>query len=56
MGAVEAVSLRALRRRTSAKWRTHPPDVLPLPVAEALQVSTKIGPFQAPPYTLPASE
>jgi cysteine-S-conjugate beta-lyase len=34
MGAVEEVSLRELRRRTSAKWRTYPPDVLPLPVAE----------------------
>ena len=32
--AVEDVSLGELRRRTSAKWRTHPPDVLPLPVAE----------------------
>lgn len=26
--------LDALRRRTSAKWRLHPDDVLPLPVAE----------------------
>ncbi len=26
--------LAALRRRRSAKWRTHPEDVLPLPVAE----------------------
>jgi cystathionine beta-lyase len=34
MMAVEDVSLGELRRRTSAKWRTHPPDVLPLPVAE----------------------
>jgi cystathionine beta-lyase len=34
MATVEEVSLRELRRRTSAKWRTHPPDVLPLPVAE----------------------
>jgi cystathionine beta-lyase len=33
-GAVEEVSLQELRRRTSAKWRTYPPDVLPLPVAE----------------------
>lgn len=33
-GLEAAVSLAALRRRTSAKWRTHPPDVLPLPVAE----------------------
>ncbi|MCF6508781.1 pyridoxal phosphate-dependent aminotransferase [Blastococcus sp. MG754426] len=28
------VTLPELRRRTSAKWRTHPPDVLPLWVAE----------------------
>ena len=34
MMAVEEVSLGELRRRTSAKWRTYPPDVLPLPVAE----------------------
>jgi cysteine-S-conjugate beta-lyase len=34
MVAVEEVSLRELRRRTSAKWRTYPPDVLPLAVAE----------------------
>jgi cysteine-S-conjugate beta-lyase len=34
MGTVEEVSLGELRRRTSAKWRTYPPDVLPLPVAE----------------------
>lgn len=34
MVAVEEVSLGELRRRTSAKWRTYPPDVLPLPVAE----------------------
>jgi cysteine-S-conjugate beta-lyase len=34
MVAVEEVSLAELRRRTSAKWRTYPPDVLPLPVAE----------------------
>jgi cysteine-S-conjugate beta-lyase len=32
--AVEEISLAELRRRTSAKWRTYPPDVLPLPVAE----------------------
>jgi cysteine-S-conjugate beta-lyase len=32
--AVEEVSLGELRRRRSAKWRTYPPDVLPLPVAE----------------------
>jgi cystathionine beta-lyase len=32
--AVEDISLAELRRRTSAKWRTYPPDVLPLPVAE----------------------
>lgn len=34
MVAVENISLGELRRRTSAKWRTYPPDVLPLPVAE----------------------
>jgi cysteine-S-conjugate beta-lyase len=34
MMAVEEISLAELRRRTSAKWRTYPPDVLPLPVAE----------------------
>jgi cysteine-S-conjugate beta-lyase len=34
MVAVEEVSLDELRRRRSAKWRIHPPDVLPLPVAE----------------------
>jgi cystathionine beta-lyase len=34
MVAVEDISLAELRRRTSAKWRTYPPDVLPLPVAE----------------------
>jgi cysteine-S-conjugate beta-lyase len=34
MAAVENISLGGLRRRTSAKWRTYPPDVLPLPVAE----------------------
>jgi cysteine-S-conjugate beta-lyase len=34
MVAVEEFSLGELRRRTSAKWRTYPPDVLPLPVAE----------------------
>jgi cysteine-S-conjugate beta-lyase len=34
MSGVEEISLGELRRRTSAKWRTHPPDVLPLPVAE----------------------
>jgi cysteine-S-conjugate beta-lyase len=34
MAGVENVSLVELRRRTSAKWRTYPPDVLPLPVAE----------------------
>jgi cystathionine beta-lyase len=27
-------SIETLRRRRSAKWRFHPPDVLPLPVAE----------------------
>ena len=31
---VEELSLAELRQRTSAKWRTYPPDVLPLPVAE----------------------
>jgi cysteine-S-conjugate beta-lyase len=31
---LEDLSLADLRRRTSAKWRTYPPDVLPLPVAE----------------------
>ncbi|HEX2157496.1 MAG TPA: aminotransferase class I/II-fold pyridoxal phosphate-dependent enzyme [Actinomycetes bacterium] len=34
MVAVVEVSLGELRRRTSAKWRTYPQDVLPLPVAE----------------------
>jgi cystathionine beta-lyase len=34
MVGVEGISLGELRRRTSAKWRTYPPDVLPLPVAE----------------------
>jgi cysteine-S-conjugate beta-lyase len=34
MVAVENISLGELRRRTGAKWRTYPPDVLPLPVAE----------------------
>ena len=34
MVAVEELSLAELRRRTSAKWRTYPADVLPLPVAE----------------------
>jgi cysteine-S-conjugate beta-lyase len=34
MVTVEEVSLGELRRRTSAKWRTYPPEVLPLPVAE----------------------
>jgi cystathionine beta-lyase len=34
MVALEELSLAELRRRTSAKWRTYPPDVLPLPVAE----------------------
>jgi cysteine-S-conjugate beta-lyase len=34
MMTVEEISLRELRRRTSAKWRAYPPDVLPLPVAE----------------------
>jgi cysteine-S-conjugate beta-lyase len=31
---VDEISLSELRRRRSAKWRTYPPDVLPLPVAE----------------------
>jgi cysteine-S-conjugate beta-lyase len=34
MVMVEELSLAELRQRTSAKWRTYPPDVLPLPVAE----------------------
>jgi cystathionine beta-lyase len=34
MAMVEKLSLAELRQRTSAKWRTYPPDVLPLPVAE----------------------
>jgi cystathionine beta-lyase len=34
MVAVEEISLAELRQRTSAKWRTYPLDVLPLPVAE----------------------
>jgi len=34
MIGVEEVSLAELRRRRSAKWRTYPSDVLPLPVAE----------------------
>ena len=34
MVAVEEISLAELRRRRSAKWRTYPSDVLPLPVAE----------------------
>jgi cysteine-S-conjugate beta-lyase len=34
MTGLEDVSLAELRLRTSAKWRAHPPDVLPLPVAE----------------------
>jgi cystathionine beta-lyase len=34
MVAVEEVSLAELRRRRSAKWRTYPLEVLPLPVAE----------------------
>jgi hypothetical protein len=33
MAAAEDVSLAELWRRTSAKWRAYPPDVLPLPVA-----------------------
>lgn len=31
---LHALTLDDLRQRTSAKWRTHPPDVLPLWVAE----------------------
>ena len=31
---LEGVPLERLRQRTSVKWRTHPPDVLPLWVAE----------------------
>jgi cysteine-S-conjugate beta-lyase len=34
MAAVEEIALAELRQRTSAKWRSYPPDVLPLPVAE----------------------
>jgi cysteine-S-conjugate beta-lyase len=34
MVGVEELSLTDLRERRSAKWRTYPPDVLPLPVAE----------------------
>ncbi|MEY4899678.1 MAG: hypothetical protein RI895_100 [Actinomycetota bacterium] len=34
MVRVSADSLEVLRKRTSAKWRTFPDDVLPLPVAE----------------------
>ena len=34
MAKVSADSLEVLRKRTSAKWRTFPEDVLPLPVAE----------------------
>jgi cystathionine beta-lyase len=33
-GELPVEPLEALRRRRSAKWRTYPPDVLPLPVAE----------------------
>ena len=34
MQRIAAEPLDALRTRTSAKWRTYPADVLPLPVAE----------------------
>ena len=34
MPGLEEVSLAQLRERQSAKWRTYPADVLPLPVAE----------------------
>lgn len=34
MVRVSADSLSELRKRRSAKWRTFPEDVLPLPVAE----------------------
>jgi bifunctional pyridoxal-dependent enzyme with beta-cystathionase and maltose regulon repressor activities len=34
MVGVEELSLAELRERRSAKWRTYPPDVLPVPVAE----------------------
>lgn len=34
MGPLHELSLEDLRRRTSLKWRRHPPDVLPLWVAE----------------------
>ncbi len=33
-GPLDALTLAELRRRTSMKWRTYPPDVLPLWVAE----------------------
>ena len=31
---MDEISRAELRRRTSAKWGSYPPDVLPLPVAE----------------------
>ena len=34
MGKLKADSLKTLRSRRSAKWRTFPKDVLPLPIAE----------------------
>ena len=34
MQRIAAEPLDALRTRTSAKWRSYPADVLPLPVAE----------------------
>jgi cysteine-S-conjugate beta-lyase len=34
VGGVDEISRAELRRRTSAKWGSYPPDVLPLPVAE----------------------
>ena len=34
MQRVAAEPLDVLRTRTSAKWRSFPPDVLPLPIAE----------------------
>ena len=34
MHRVAAEPLDVLRTRTSSKWRSFPPDVLPLPIAE----------------------
>jgi len=41
---LEELTLEQLRTRTSMKWRTHPPDVLPLWVAE---MDTKLAPTVA---------